>query len=574
MTVTLRPYQVHALDGGDPRRGPGVIRCFARHRMVLCILATGLGKTVVALEAMRRYHAKTGRRALMLSHREELVVQPIARGEAMGMRFGREQAEHRAGDEPFVSATVQTLAARLDRFPPDAFGLIVIDEVHHAASGGQYARVLEHFAGAYKMGITATPHRLDGILLSEAGFTAVGYELSIGRDPERPDLEDAIQLGWLVPIRWRRLTIDGLNLGALRVRGGDFEPEALAVLMAENAHHVARQTVEHAGDRQTIVFCVNVAHAHAQAEALRRYTRARVEVVDGATDTDRRRQVVEDFRRGAIQFLCNCAVFTEGADFPATACVVLARPTRSVALALQCIGRGTRPLPGIVDTPELHAAPSELRRQAIADSDKPDLLLLDIAGVGDDLALAVVADALAGKLTTEERAQLLKLTPDGEQTFDAMASEALRLAAIEETRKAEASRARASVVDSDPFSASNVLGIKEKDDPREPRAGNEICAWLRKYGVQNPERLSESAAAKAKKAICVRTGKGLCGYKAMQALQSRGVPPATTIRMTQETARGLLDELSANGGRRPARWDREPHLGGRRDAPAPAPTAW
>jgi len=570
----LRPYQIHALDGGDPLRGPGVIRCFARHERVLCVLATGLGKTQIALEVMRRYHARHGRRALILSHREELVTQPIARGTSLGMEFGREQAEHRAGQEPYVSATVQTLAARLGRFPRDDFGLVVVDEAHHAASGGQYAQVLDHFAGCWVLGLTATPHRLDGLSLRDAGFTAVGYEFSLGRDPRRPDLEDPIALGWLVPIRWRRLVISGLDLSALRVRGGDFDPESLAVLMAEHAHSIAQHVVEHVGRRQTMIFCVNVAHAHAQAAALRRHTSAGVEVVDGSTDPEHRRRIVAAYSTGELQYLVNCGVFTEGFDAPATACVVMARPTRSVALALQCIGRGTRPLPGVVDTPQLHAGPPNLRRAAIACSAKPDLLLLDIAGVGDDLALGVVADALGGGLTVEERAQLLRLGADGEQTFDTMLSDALRLAAVEEARKMRLAKTSASVVDSDPFAATNVLSLKEKDDPRAPRASRELVTWLRKHGVQHPERLSEEAAAKAKKTICVRYAKGLSSYREMQTLQRFGVPVARTVAMRRETAAELIRQINDNGGRRPAAWDSDPKLGGRVEPPSPAPASW
>jgi len=563
MTITLRPYQHHALDGGDPQRGPGVIRCFARHKRVLAVLATGLGKSILFLEAMRRYHARTGRRALVISHREELVTQPITLGRRLGMRVGREQAEHRAGDEPFVSATVQTMAARLDRFSPDEFGLVVVDECHHSAGAAQYQQVLDHFCDAYVMGVTATPQRLDGIGLAEAGFTAVGYSIEIG---------DAIALGWLVPIRWRRVTIDGLDLGALRIRGGDFEPEALAELMAENAHHVARHTVELAGNRPTMIFCVNRAHAHAQAAALRRYTDARVEVADGTTPRDVRERILADYKSGAVQFLVNVMLWTEGMDSPTTSCVVLARPTRSVGLAMQCIGRGTRPLPGVVDTPELHAAEPELRRLAIATSDKPDMLLLDIAGVGDEMSLATVADALAGKLTPEQRAQLLQLTPDGEQTFDAMAAEALRLAAIEEAKKQRRSEAKRQEQILNPWSAVNVLGMKlEEEDPGAPRATKDLADWLRAKGVERPERLSLAAAEKAKKTICVRAGKGLASYRQMQALQSHGVPAKSTVRMSRDTASKLLDELAAAGGR-PASWDRQAWLGGQ-DAPEARPPA-
>lgn len=524
-------------------------------------MAVGTGKTQTFLAAMRRYYERYGRRGLVLSHRDELVEQPMERGIAAGMDFGREQAEYRSAGQPYVSASIQTMHARLRSFAPDEFGFIVADEAHRAVSD-TFRTVLDYF-NAWTLGVTATPQRLDGVGMREAGFSAVGYSFP---------MVDAIDEGWLVPVRPKRVTIDGVDLSQLRVRGGDFEPEALGAMMAENAHHIARHTVDLAGGRQTIVFCVNVAHAHAQSAALSRYTRERVEVVDGGTDIDRRRAIMAAYKRGEIRYLCNVLVATEGFDAPATSCVVMARPTRSATIYTQCAGRGSRPLPGTVDGPDLHAS-RDLRRAAIAASAKPDMLLLDIAGVGDELSLVTMADALAGSLTPEERAQLLKLEPDGEDTFDELLAEAVRLAAVEEARKMEMSRASASVVDQDPFSASNVLGFKEKDDPRAPRATPEQIAWLRKHGVQHPERLSEAAAAKAKKTICVRYGKGLCGYREMQTLQRHGVPAAATIRMGRDRAARLIAELSEHGGR-PPRWDSDPDLGGRRDAQPAAPTAW
>lgn len=564
--IVLRPYQHHALDGGDPRRGPGVIRCFTRHQRVLLVMATGLGKTQTFLEALRRYHAKYGRRGLVLSHTEELVAQPIARGATAGMDFGREQAEHTAGAEPFVSASVQTMVARLKKFAPDEFGFVVVDEAHRSVTD-QHRAVIDHFGDALLLGVTATPQRLDGLGMREAGFSVVGFEYG---------LADAIADAWLVPIRPKRVTIDGVDLSKLRVRGGDFEPEALGALMAENAHHVARHTVELAGQRQTMVFCVNVAHAHAQAEALRRYTRARVEVVDGGTAPERRREIMAGYRRGDVRFLCSVLIGTEGFDAPSTACVVMARPTRSTAIFAQAVGRGTRPLPGIVDGPDLHID-AELRRASIRRSAKPDMLLLDIAGVGDELSLATIADALAGNLSAEARMLLLKKDLDGSETLDSMLED-VKLAALEEVRRMSESRARADIVDRDPFAAPNILGIKDGDNPDEPRAGKDLCAWLKKYGVQNPERLSESAATKAKKAICVRAGKGLCPYSVMQTLQKFGVPVARTVQMSRETGAALIRELADNGGRRPPRWDSDPRLGGqKREGAAPAgppPNAW
>lgn len=550
MSYTLRPYQHHAIDGGDPRRGPGIMRCFARHRKVLAVLATGLGKTVLLLHLAKRYAEKTGGRVLIVAHRDELVTQPIDKGATMGLYIAREQGSTTGLGSQIVASTVQSMRYRREKYGPDYFGLVIVDESHHAAAD-DYQELINYFGKAYVLGVTATPERLDGISLSET-FDACAYSYYI---------PDGIADGWLVDALPDRVNVDGLDLSKIRVRGGDFSPEELGEAMAEHSHYIASALVEKAGHRPTIVFCCNVAHARAQAEALKKYTDAGVAVADGETDREERAQIIRDFEAGKIQYLVNVQLWTEGFDAPRIACVAIARPTKSRSLLLQQIGRGTRPWPGCIDTPELRDGPSEARRSAIAASPKPNLLVLDFTSSVETVGLASPADALAGKLTPEERAALVAIPLCGEATVSELVEEARRIAA-EAARARAAEAATYSTYKIDPFHPAAVLGLKDGDDPRAPRCSSEVADWLGKRGIKNAENLSEQAAAKIKKTICVRSGKGLCTYKQMTALQKAGVPVASTVRMSMETAAKLMDELQANRWRRPERWDGLAWLGG------------
>lgn len=508
------------------------------------------GKTQTFLALAQRYVQKTGGRVLVLAHRDELVSQPIERGANMGLHIAREQGSSTGVGYQVVASTIQTMQYRREKYPPDYFGLVIADEAHHSPSD-MFRETLDYFGGAYTLGVTATPDRLDGVGLGEV-FSAVGYDYGMA---------DAVDDGWLVPVRPEVVEVDGLDLSKLRVRGGDFAPEELGEMMAEHSHYVASVLVQRAGPRPTIVFCCSVAHAMAQAEALRKYTDAGVAFVSGETPKDERAQILTDFAAGRIQFVTNVEVLTEGTDLPKTACIAMARPTKSRGLLVQAIGRGCRTWPGLLDTPELREGSPEARRAAISASPKPDCMVLDFTGACEKHSLANVADALAGKLTPEERAALVAIPLCGESTVSELVEEARRIAA--EAAKARAAEAAAySTYKIDPFHPTAVLGLKDGDDPRAPRCSAEVADWLGKRGIKNAENLSEQAAAKIKKTICVRTGKGLCTYKQMTALQKAGVPVASTVRMSMETAAKLMDELQANRWRRPERWDGLAWLGG------------
>lgn len=576
---TPRPYQHACINGGDMRRGAGIMPCFARYRSVLAVLATGLGKTEIFLSLARRFlespKIASDKRVLVMAHRDELVSQPIARGPRFGLQLGREQGDSTAVGKPerVVASTIQTMIRRHQLYRPDEFGLVIVDEAHHAAAD-DYQTVISYFrdGGAYILGVTATPHRLDGVALGEV-FEAAAFNYPI---------LDAVDDGWLVPVRVIRHIIEGLDIEKLGTRGGDLEPGKLGELLAEHALPVARDLVRLAGDRQTIVFCPTVPAAYAQAEALRRFTDARVECAFSGTPAKQkkrgptaqqdllkgittRQDMIDDFRAGKVQFLVNCALYTEGFDAPNARCVALVRPSESASLYVQMVGRGTRPLPGVVDRPELADDPAG-RVAAIAASAKPDVLVIDFTVNSEKHTLYGVVDALAGNLTPEERLALAKVELVGDTSIDEAIQKARILAAEEAARHAAELEEMAShSYDVDPYHPVNVLGIRGlRDNPSEARASEKMAKFLTGRGVDNAETLSASTARKLQVTIMARDKNEprLASFTQAKMLQRAGVPAARTIRMSFETASRLMIELGRNRNVRPSSWDRDPSLGG------------
>ncbi len=359
----LRPYQLAAIAGVQARLLGGTGR-------TLLVLPTGGGKTVVFAELVRECVAR-GQRALVLAHRTELLKQAHRKLTDVGVLAGIEKADKRAGHAPVVVASVQTLQGkRLQRLRPSEFGLVVVDEAHHAAATS-YRAILDWFAATPTLGVTATPDRADGKALGEV-FSSVAY---------RYELRAAIRDGWLAPIRARRILVDSLDLSSVRTRAGDLAQDDLAKVMAteEVLLGVASPLIEQAGDRKTMVFAVDVANAHSLAEVLNRYRPSCARAIDGTATDEERTTLLRDFTAGRFQFLVNCALFTEGFDEPSVACIAVARPTKSRALYTQMIGRGTRLFPG-----------------------KADCLVLDFVGNSGRHKLVGPIDALAAGDVTED----------------------------------------------------------------------------------------------------------------------------------------------------------------------------
>ena len=407
--MNARPYQLD-FDAG-------CVGAFETSRSVLGVMPTGCGKTFSASKLAGNDRWANGN-VLFLAHRVELLEQTKETYERVtGNRAYIEQAEREipplyASNGNLLIASVQTLTPkRLQKptFRPDRFKLIIQDEAHHATAK-TYLNIYEHFGigqfvedarGRKKyhslplgegsdcrlLGITATPNRHDGKAMSIV-FDTVGYQYEIW---------DAVQDGWLVAPTQKIVKVEGLDLTSIDKHGKDFSDADLEKLMIEEGplHKLADSAMQECGERQAIVFTSGVTHAHLTAELLNRRRKESAVAIDGTTPADEREQAIRGFRTRQIQFLCNFGIATEGFDHPSAAAVVMGRPTKSLSLYVQMMGRGLRALAGIVDGP----TDAFSRRQAIAASLKPDCIVLDYVG-NSRHKLVTCVDALAGRYRT------------------------------------------------------------------------------------------------------------------------------------------------------------------------------
>ncbi len=340
--IELRDYQRECLAAIFHRYKAGV------RRQLVC-LPTGTGKTIIFAQFPSFFRMK--RRMLVLAHRAELLHQ--ARDKLLAanpsLKVEIEQAERSASERSdVVVASVPTIGRRGSRrlagHDPDQFSIVVIDEAHHATAE-TYRRIVEHLGlmqpdtKKLLVGFTATPKRSDGI-----GLDAIFDEISFSRT-----IPEMMHAGYLAPMAGYRVETD-IDLSRVKTSMGDFVVSQLsdAVNIASRNALVVKAFHELVPERRTLVFGVDVAHAHALAAAFNHYG-IMAAPVTGDTPPDERSKTLAAFSSGRIQVLTNCMVLTEGYDEPAVDGIILARPTKSALLYTQMIGRGTRLHPGKTD---------------------------------------------------------------------------------------------------------------------------------------------------------------------------------------------------------------------------------
>lgn len=414
------------------------------HRSTLAVLATGLGKTVIAAEVAILWPETHGR-VLFVAHRKELIDQGAEKiglhldeecGIEMAERSEARQGRSFRGQSKVLVGSVQTLSRpnRLKPYNPNDFGLVIFDEAHHATAS-TYKTIFGYFQQNRQcrfLGITATPDRADGTLLGEV-FETCAYKM---------DILDGIENGWLVPIRQRYVVVEGLDFSACRTTAGDLNEKDLERAMAganqdelgkddeplteeqvearkkqeRMLHAVADPTIKEASGRPGIVFCVTISHAEKMAAVFRRYG-VTAEAITMGTTADMRAEHIKAFKDGRLQFLIGVGVFTEGFDAPNAAVIAMARPTKSRALYTQCIGRATRPDPkAIEDKP----SPEE-RRAGIEVSDKPFATVLDFVGNSGRHKLISTADVLGDAFPADLREEAVSAMRRVGGTADIMA---------------------------------------------------------------------------------------------------------------------------------------------------------
>jgi len=364
--IKLRDYQSEAIAAVNDAHAGGM-------DFPAVVLPTGAGKTVIFADMAARFVREHRRRVLVLVHRDELADQAITKITANdpALHVGKIKAKDNGVHATVMVASVQTLSRRdrLDQLVSTAesgtfmseVGLIITDEVHHAAAPS-YRAVYDAFPNARLAGFTATLARGDGVGLGSV-IDDVVYSRSVLW---------MISRGHLCDVRGHAITLDSLDLSQVKKSGGDYQAASLgsAMIDAGSPSMIARTLALYAKHRRSIVFCPDVASAMATHKAVP-YSA----VIHGKTPREDRQLIYKQFEHGDIRTIVNCMVLTEGFDAPWADCAVIARPTQSAPLYVQMVGRVLRTWPG-----------------------KADALVLDITGTGGKLSTLI--DLAPGEVRT------------------------------------------------------------------------------------------------------------------------------------------------------------------------------
>lgn len=309
----------------------GLSNAFNSHKRVLGVACTGFGKTVCFADIVRRT-VERGHRVVILAHRIEIIRQIGKALARSGVAFGWVLPGQSTPVARVLVGMVQTVANRLAAIPEPK--LLVVDEAHHATAGS-YTKITDAWANAYVLGVTASPARTDGRGLGDVFDALV----------EGPPMAELISRGRLSPYDYFAPPVRA-NLAGVRTRGGDYALDELAAAMDQRAvtGDAVRHYAKHLNGRPAIAFCVSVAHAQHVAQ---QFAEAgwKAESVDGSTDPSIRADRIQAIGDGRLNVLTSCDIISEGTDIPVVAGAVLLRPTQSLIIYLQQVGRVLRPKP-------------------------------------------------------------------------------------------------------------------------------------------------------------------------------------------------------------------------------------
>ena len=515
MGQELRPYQQQARDRIHAEWDAG-------HTRTLLVLPTGTGKTIV-FASVAADQVRAGDRVLILAHRGELLEQAADKLQrSTGLVSAVEKAESTCLDSWFrvVVGSVQTLqrTARLERFPQDYFGTIIIDEAHHAITDG-YRRILDYFSGAKVLGVTATPDRGDMRNLGEV-FDSLAFEYK---------LTDAIKEGYLCKIMAQTIPLQ-LDITSVTMSGGDYAVGDLGTALDPYLEQIAAEMARRCKSRKTVVFLPLIKTSQKFRDLLNAKG-FRAAEVNGQSDD--RRQVLADFDAGKYNVLCNSMLLTEGWDCPSVDCVVVLRPTKVRSLYSQMVGRGTRLSPG-----------------------KTDLLLLDFLWMTDRHELCRPAD-----LVCEDRAVARQMTetlaesgcPEDIEQAAAQASEDMVAQREEALAKqlAEQRRKKAKLVDPLQYEmsiqAEDLAGYVPAFGWEAGPPSEQQTAALEKLGILPDAVESAGKAALLLDRLNKRRDEGLTTPKQIRCLEKYGFQHVGTWSF--EAARHMIDRIAAQGWR-------------------------
>jgi len=535
------------------------------NRSALVVMPTGTGKTVLFASLIR---SRLPGRALVLAHRQELIWQARDKIQKVtGLIVDVEMGEYKSRTDKdlfhpkaqVIVSTIQTQNAggdgggRMGKFDPNDFGLLIVDEAHHATSVS-YRKVIEYYKtnpNLVIVGVTATPDRADEEALGQV-FDTVAFDYEI---------LDAINDGWLVPIEQQMVSIEDFSFENVRTTAGDLNGADLAAVMTSEKplQGVASATIDIIGDKRGIGFASSVAHAEMLSEIFNRHRSGMSNVVSAKTDSEERKKIISDFAQGKIQWLWNCGIFTEGFDDSGVEIISIARPTKSRALYAQMAGRATRPHESIAGRlNDVFNAP--LRRATIARSVKPSCLIIDFVGNSGKHKLMTTADILGGNYSDEvieaavlrakslgQRLRMDKTIEEEEKIQEEIKTRRL----AEEARKARlVGKAHYKTTAINPF---DLLQIKPITSTRGWDKGKVASEKMRKVMRENIKvNADDYSYAQTRQLISEffrRIENKLCTIKQAATLKKFGVEPKD---VTFDNARSMLDQIANNGWKKPA----------------------
>ena len=523
--MKLRPYQQEARKAIENEWEEG-------RRRTLLVLPTGCGKTVVFCSVAADC-AEAGERVLILAHRGELLDQAADKMQKLtGMQCALEKAESTSigSTLPVTVGSVQTMMqqSRLDRFPPDHFGTIIIDEAHHSLSES-YRRIIDHFSGAKVLGVTATADRGDKKSLGEI-FDSIAYEYT---------MPEAMHEGYLCRIKAQMLPVS-IDMSKVKISEGDFSAGDLGDALEPYLEGIA-DSMRDAGcmERKTVAFLPLVATSKRFAEMLSERGFDAMEV-DGES-TDRAETLARYDAAGPGAVLCNSMLLTEGWDCPSVDCIVVLRPTKVRSLYVQMVGRGTRPSPG-----------------------KKDLLLLDFLWMTGRHELCRPASLVAK--TPETAKRMTEISEGTQEALDIEECEsqaerdivAEREEALAEQLKQNSGRSRSRLVDPIEFemslNAEDLISYEptfawESKPPTEKQ-----LAFLERSGIDASSIPTRGMASALMDRIIKRSKSKLATPKQIRFLRRRGF--VNPEMWQKDDAKAVIDAIASNGWNVP--WNIDP----------------
>ena len=315
------------------------------YKSVMLQMPTGTGKTRLFVSIVKdilscRMHDGIIPRVLLMVHRKELGSQIADTLASYGLEYGIIQSKMPEVPSCHIQvASVQSLVRRIKRWGRFGFDFIIVDEAHHTPSP-TYLKILGAFPDSKLLGVTATPHRLD-----YWGFAHIFDKLI-----ESPAPMEFIKSGFLSNYDYYSVAPDYELLGQIEeipLEKGDFAEDYLLDLLDTIAirAQIVDSYMKYGNGKKAIVYTINKAHnIHLCEEYRKRGIRAAT--IDCDTPSDERKFLLDAFKKGDIQIICNVNILSEGFDCPDVEVIQLTRPTYSLSMYLQQVGRGLRASPG------------------------------------------------------------------------------------------------------------------------------------------------------------------------------------------------------------------------------------